>query len=61
MVPCGLGLLFRFYGCVDFCAMTLDDGFQFLLDLTKYARRIDAREIAVDVFVHNLDQGEYLG
>src|SRR5690348_8337785 len=61
IVPCGFCLLGQFYGGIDFFAVTLDHGIQFLLNLTQQAWWIDTGEIAVDMFVHNFNQGEYLG
>ena len=40
--------------------MTNDDGIEFLLDFTQYARRADPGEIPVDVLVNDFNERQKL-
>jgi hypothetical protein len=54
----GFGLFRGFYYGIDLITVAEDNRVQLLLNLSQYARRVDARKVAVDVFVDDLDQGK---
>jgi hypothetical protein len=57
----GLYLLYGFYSGIEFSSVAQNDGVQLLLDLAQQSRRVDSREIAVDMLVNDFDQGKYFG